>query len=500
MIVIYLSNSYIRVVEGESSGRKINARNLYYTVDHNGCILNGTVMDEEGFLDIIENLWDTNQLPKKGISLVIDSSQFTMKVTEVPLQKPKQMKQYISREFADVERISNPVYGYFPLPEQQVHKAKVQTVMSMMAPREFIQNYQQLFGKLGIQIERVECAMGAMARLVGSLSQIRKSTCIVQYVDDMTLINLLVVNGAYAYSSRNRLFLDPGTPGFAVEVARSVNNILQFAQAQNIPERITKVYIAGMQVDDLDIYIDSIRRMNEGLEAEELDPGSDVAVGKVAGGGGVASGFALAIGGMIKTDIKTNIMAEMVKDPEKEAEKRKKRKVFLPIGILGAILILASSVLGGRTLYLYLSLQDVKEYNHRADVLQACEEYEAVSSELKTVNTLRRSINGLKESVLCYPLVDSTVEHTVAACAAGLVSAEIESYDSQAGILSFDTSAANVWQIHQFVALMGQQAIFASVDYTGYAQDSEGQWNVNVNCTMSGRQEVEDDAENDGTR
>ena len=340
-------------------------------------------MDEEGFLDIIQNLWDTNKLPKKGINLVIDSSQITMKVTEVPIQKPKQMKQYISREFADVERISNPVYGYFPLPEQQVHKAKVQTVMSMMAPREFIQKYQELFGKLGIQIERVECAMSAMARLVGSLSQIRNSTCIVQYVDDMTLINLLVVDGAYAYSNRDRLFLDPGTPGFAVEVARSVNHILQFAQAQNIPEQITKVYIAGMQVDDLDIYMDSIRQMSEGLEAEELDPGSDVSVGKVAGGQSPTSGFALAIGGMIRTDIKTNIMAEMVKDPEKEAEKRRKRKVFLPIGILGILMFLATSVLGGRTLYLYLNLQEVKEYNNRADVLRACEEYEAVSSKIE---------------------------------------------------------------------------------------------------------------------
>ena len=109
MLVVYLSNRYIRVVDGEVSGSKVNVRAMYYSVDTRGCILNGTVMDAEGFTELIRNLWDSNHLPRKGVSLVIDSNQFTTKVTDVPLQKQKQMMQFVSREFTDVERIEDPV-------------------------------------------------------------------------------------------------------------------------------------------------------------------------------------------------------------------------------------------------------------------------------------------------------------------------------------------------------------------------------------------------------
>ena len=99
--------------------------------------------------------------------------------------------------------------------------------------------------------------------------------------------------------------------------------------------------------------------------------------------------------------------------------------------------------------------------------------------------------------MLAYPRVDSATEQTVASCAAGLVTAEISSYNSVDGVLSFSTSAANVEQIHQFIDLLSQQPIFAAVDYTGYTQDSEGQWNVKVNCMMANRQEEGNDAESD---
>lgn len=495
MLVVYLSNRYIRVVEGDASGGKMNARSLYYTVDTRGCIVNGTVTDEEGFLELIQALWESNNLPRKGISLVLDSSQFTAKVTDVPVQKPKLMMEYISREFTDVGRISDPVYGYFPLSGPGDKKAKVQTVFAMAAPREFIKGYVRLFGSLGITIESIDCAPGVMHRLVGSLSQVRGATGIIQFVDDIMLINVLLVNGAFVYSSRNRLFSDPGTPGYSVEIARTVSNLLQFAQAQNITEKITNVYIAGLAKDDYGIYADSIRQVNGELMPDELNGEGDVVTGKEAGGTQTASNFALAIGGLIRTNPKTNIMAFAAKDPQKEAEKRKKRRILIPIAVIAGIMVLLTAVAGGRVFILSSGLKKAKAYNSREDVVKACEEYDSLSARIQTESQLKNNLTGLRNSVSAYPRVDSSTEQVVAGCAAGLVSAEISSYDSANGILSFNTSAANVEQIHQFIALLSQQEIFASVDYTGYTQDKEGLWNVKVNCTMADRQEEEDDTE-----
>ena len=52
------------------------------------------------------------------------------------------------------------------------HKAKAHTVFATVVSREFISGYQELFGKLGITVDSVECASGAMIRLLGILSQV----------------------------------------------------------------------------------------------------------------------------------------------------------------------------------------------------------------------------------------------------------------------------------------------------------------------------------------
>ena len=63
-----------------------------------GCILNGTITDEDGFREMVRNLWETSHIPRRvNVYLVIDSSQFTTKVVDVPALKPKQMMEYISR-------------------------------------------------------------------------------------------------------------------------------------------------------------------------------------------------------------------------------------------------------------------------------------------------------------------------------------------------------------------------------------------------------------------
>lgn len=489
MLVVYLSNRYIRVVAGEKTGGKVRASGLYYSVDTQGCILNGSVMDEEGFLGIIKDLWESNGLARKGIHLVIDSTQFTSRVLDVPLQKPAQTMQFLSREFTDVGRISNPVYGYFPLPRQREHKAKAHTVFATVVSREFISGYQELFGKLGITVDSVECASGAMIRLLGILSQVNDANAIVQFVDDMTLVNVLLIEGRYEYSSHNRLFADPGTQAFCAEAARAAGNILQFAKAQKIPQKITTVYIAGISREEQEFYLQNISQIDPTLEVEELSGGTDVTITSVMGRDRTFSNFSLAVGGLIETDARTNIMSQMKVNARRTEERRRRNRRLIPAVTAGAILCVITAAFGAYTLLLSMELQKEQEYNNSPDVLAACSEYEALNQEISAIAGLSQSLTGLRQSVLAYPMVNSAVEETIAGCASGLVSAEISSYDSKSGVISFDTSAGNVEQINQFIRLLSEQDIFAAVDYTGYAQDAQGQWQVKVNCTMADRQE-----------
>lgn len=488
MLAVYLSNRYIRVAEGEAQTGKLKASSLYHTVDTRGCILNGTVVDPDGFLELIGNLWESNNLSKKGIHLIIDSNQFTTKVFDAPAQKYKQMIQYVSREFTDVGRIADPVYGYFPLKDKKGNGG-IKTIFAMMAPKAYIQGFRDLFEQLGISIASVECAMGTMLRFAQSIAKEEEGAEVVQFVDNMALINVLLVNGQYMYSSRNRLFSDPGTRGYAGEIAQAVSNILQFTKAQNIPQQVSQVQIAGLSEADFSAYTEGIAVVNQEIEVKQIDE-SQITVEKKAEGEQSVSGFALAISGLLKTDSKTNMMTQMTRDPEKEEKRRKQKKILIPVFLLAAVFFAVTGVLAGRTFGLYRQLQEAQEYNNRADVQKACQDYDALSKEVQITGLLSGNLSGLKECVLSYPRIDSATEQIVASCASGLVSAEISSYNSATGVLSFNTSAANVEQINQFIALLSQQDTFAVVDYTGYSQDLEGQWNVKVNCVMAGRLEA----------
>lgn len=149
------------------------------------------------------------------------------------------------------------------------------------------------------------------------------------------------------------------------------------------------------------------------------------------------------------------------------------------------MLVLVSLVLLVRKIMLTNELKALEDFNQSASVLEACQEYDAAQERMSAISAIHTGMESLGVELEEYPLVDSTVEYTIVACAEGLVSAQISSYDSTTGILSFNTSAGDVEQINQFIALLMEKEIFASVDYTGYSQNQDGDWSVKVNCTMA---------------
>ena len=155
MLTVYLSNKYIRIVTGDHSSGKVNIRGMYYTIDTTGCLVNGSIVDEESLLELLREQWEVQNLPKKDVYLVLDSNQFTAKVVQVPVLNEKKMMEYLGREFTDVGRISNPVYGYFPLNGED-KKAKIRQVFAMAAPRDYAIQFVELFGKLGVKLSGIE--------------------------------------------------------------------------------------------------------------------------------------------------------------------------------------------------------------------------------------------------------------------------------------------------------------------------------------------------------
>ncbi|MDD3403016.1 MAG: hypothetical protein PHQ72_06635 [Hespellia sp.] len=503
MIIVYLSNRYIRVIDGETSSGKIHVKRMLYTVDTSGCILNGTITDDEAFSEIISQLWETNHLETKNVKLVIDSSQFTMKVVDAPIFKPKQLLEFIGREFNDVERISDPVYGGFVLEETmqqqnpKAKKTKMQKVFATMAPRAFLQKYMDIFEENGIEIDGIGSALGAALRLTAISPHESQGTGSVQMADDTTLTNFLFVDGMYRYSSRTRLFSDAGTPEYAVEIARNVSNLLQFAKAQELAQEIPRVVIAGLDQDTCQIYKDSVEQIDNTMEVNELELENFVQVDQPPAGNQEVMNFIMAVGGLIKTDKKLNMITQLNWNPEKAAAVKKRNRVLIPVLSMAGVLLLAAVILLGRVIYYSVELRSLDSYNNRADIVERVEEYDIISQQIQVMGTLAGSMSSLQSGLLAYPKVDRVTENAVAASASGLVTAQIEEYDAVTGIVSLEVTADNVDRIHQFIMKLSQQSMFAYVDYTGYSQDSDGRWKVQVNCTMAEREVEQDDAETD---
>lgn len=246
MLVVYLSNRHIRVIVGEPGKKRIQVRKMCEILDSEGCILNGTITDEEGLSHLLAELWEEQKLPRKGVHLLLDTSQFQSRRMEVPVQKPLEMLQFVKREFQESGRQEELVCRYLELPGTEEERArKVRTVFATAAPKEYIRRFLYLFEKLEIEVMDVSCSTEAALQLFGTSEALAGENSIIQLTDEMALINLLFEDGRYCYSSRSRLFAEPATAEYAEETARSVSTILQFAKAQGMEQPVADVRVLG---------------------------------------------------------------------------------------------------------------------------------------------------------------------------------------------------------------------------------------------------------------
>ena len=584
MIALHLSNRHIRIVDGTVSGQRVTVQAMYDEEDTRGCILNGIVMDVDAFSDLMRTIWEKYNLPRKDVHLVINSSQFTTKILELPKQSEKLLMQFISREFSDVERIEDPVYSYYLLDDktetrgsaapmqlkarkeksektkksfgltkkekgeksfglklggktaknragsanaatataanalgtatgstagrfsqsESVKKSeKVQRVFTQAVSRQYVQGYLELFQNLGITIESIEGARMAMLRLLEIAPLTNGMNSIIQMVDDITMLDVLISDGRVEYCSRKRLFADRTTPSFAVEVARSLEDILQFAQAHHLSESgIGQVYISGLESEEFSVYMDSVERINAAISVNPLQIENFVNITSRPNNGESFADFSIAIGGLLPTKNKTSLLSQVTQKPEASEKTKKRRKIVIPVCGLGIVLLGIGGFFGFRVMDLSRQVQSIKAYNERPEVIEAVSRYDTATAELQAISTLHGGLTGLKESILKYPLVNSETQEVLSRCASGLVTATISSYSSASGVITFQATANNEGQINQFIALLKKEKkIFGDVNYTGYIQDATQQWNVKVSVTMAGRQQEEqNDAEVNGER
>jgi len=117
-IVIYLANSEIQIVEG-NAGERISIERQLLRKTPEGSIVNGVVTDPDAFALFLKNVFDEKKIPKSDVSLVINSSKFVGQIMTLPPLSPKHTLEYIHREYANIEKEENKLYGFLRLKEKK---------------------------------------------------------------------------------------------------------------------------------------------------------------------------------------------------------------------------------------------------------------------------------------------------------------------------------------------------------------------------------------------
>lgn len=480
---IYISNQNIEVVTGSSNKRGICVKDMFTTTAPADSVINGIIIDEEALTAHLKKFWAEKNLPKKDISLVVNSTQFVTKRLQVPTMSYRKTMAYIAREFADVERSQDPIYSYYSLREQD-GKMKIRPVLASMVEKKTLESFIDLFASFGVKVTKIHAFLGSAIRVLRRLPYLLDKTCLIIVVDAPNVTSILFVDGYYTYSNRSRMFSDRDCAGVGLEIARTVSSMMQFAASEKLETPITNIYLCGISADEMGFCTDSIYSVNSNLSVEGLS-GADIVSYTNSNNGSLGSSFEALCGLMARND-----PMNFIKQHRKNSEGVRKREEFAkraaPAAAIGLVLGAVAAGQAGYWFWQISQAEGLMEYVSVRARTMDCMDYDmlVVQNEAlaKAVSAAKRAWSNIGS----YPIMDSRVDDVLNNCAEGLASVKVKSYDAALGLLRLESSSSDQNKVHQFIELLGRQDIFEDINYTGFVYQENGAiWVINAECTLA---------------
>lgn len=473
---VYLSNDRIQAVTGAMSRGSVSVSKACEKSIQEGCFLNGMITDEALLLGQIEEFWHENNLPKKDIFLLVYGTQYMIKTLQLPKMKDAEILKILPNEFAENGSLENAVCDYRILSEEK----GMLTLLAVMAEKTFVKSFVDLFGKLGIRLSGFGPARDAEIKLLGFLPQMKEETCILQVSNGINVSSILWGKGQYMYASDTRIYSDPGTESWAIEMARNTNAILQFYAGLNRLSPIEKIYVGGFTNEEKQVYGEASRNYCS-LEAEYLDGKSVVKASPE-----VFNEYLGTIGSLIQEKKNINLYDQYWKSSkERQGRIGLLKCCILPAVVLACCLGLLAGMLAA----------GIKKQNELEELTAAMQDA-AYQESFRQAQELNKNVNGLthklssiksvSESLATYPLVNASVINTISSCGQGAVTSEVQSYVAETGALELYAVADQVTDINRFIDNLKGSGLFEQIEYSGYGfMESEKLYNINVVCYLA---------------
>jgi Tfp pilus assembly protein PilN len=475
--VLYLANQQIQVVVGTAGQKKISVEKAYRADVPEGSMINGMIMDTEAFLDFIKAFWAKYQLPKKDIILVINSSKFIGKTIELPKLKDSKTLEFIEREFTSIKKDENEIYGYIPL----AHKDKsVRRIYASSIPEEFIKDYLDIFKEADIQVKSIYSGESSLISLAEITTAQYYQTFILLFADQFTLTALLWVDGDFYHFNSTRCFNEQGTEEYAMDVARTVSQLIQFMQAHQIEHQLEVVSLAGIPKLDTMMYqmaLDGyginvpIKAFNSSLLSTSND---DV------------QSYLYATSGLVSNGKWQNFLNQYGKKKRGDGTQSALKKDLIIVGAVFGVMLVATLGTFALKVVKNNTLMTLKEENNSSQVVEQVQEYDKLLSRSSFLARQYSAIADINENIDSYPICDNGIIEVIEECAENYATVTFDSFTAQSGVITITAQSGTVDEINKFIKKLNKQTIFKQVDYTGYSQNTKtGIWDIHVSCTLN---------------
>ncbi len=247
---IYISGQSISAAVGEEAGRKLKVQACYRGQLPEGASGPELIADIGQAAPYLGGFFNTYQLSRRNVRLVLDGDHVTGKVLDLPLLRPKQLLALLQNTFSQEEQ--DPalmLYDYAVLQPQRPEGGG--RVYAVAAEKALVNHYMQLFAAIGVNLCGIDLAPLTALRLVRKLPELRERTFIFVYIEGHEMTLLLFADGRYELTNRAFLREPRNTPAAAVEISRALSQLVQFSYVEATEHPLSNVFISGLMEEEL---------------------------------------------------------------------------------------------------------------------------------------------------------------------------------------------------------------------------------------------------------
>ena len=480
-VSVYLSNQIVQIAVG-TRGKKGALKQVFTTMAPEGSIINGIIMDAEALEAHIKRFWEANNIPKKDVYLVVNSNKIAGKKIEVPNLNGKKTVDFIKREFADMQREDEEnTLAYTSIGMSK--KTKVKLLYAEMAPKEQLREFMQVFAAMGISLKGIISGEGSIIGYAQDTLTKFAKTFILQVINGNLVSNVLFVDGTFSYYNSVRCFNEPGTPEYLDDLARSLNQLEQFMNAEKIQSHVERIFVAGTDNNNLNAYNMVVRDHGVDTNVELVNTGLSTNPKLLH-----ESQTALyAVSGLFDQGPESNFLTHFsVKDDAEEKMDPQIKKYVISVIATLAVMLVGLGIAITFRLIQQSKYDEAKNYNNSPTVLMQSAEYDAAVEKRDTMLAKYNSINTVVETIDSYPVCNDDVIATIEETARGYAKIEILSFDAEEGRVTFSAKADDVNDIYKYIDKLLEEDIFMNVDHTGYTySETDKLYDIHVICTLA---------------